>query len=150
DGSIDLVETQLVHPEELEALTGGGAVDIALSANLGEVPDPPEEAVRHARRAPGTLRYPDRTLGVDLHLQDPGRPLDDGAQVRSVVEIEPSDEAEAVPQRPRDEAGTGGRTDQRELRQLQAYGASGGPLADQDVQPAVLHRRIEHLFHGAV
>ena len=50
------------------------------------------------------------------HLQDPGRPLDDGPQVRRVVEIQPADEAEAVAQRPRDEAGAGRGADQGEAR----------------------------------
>ena len=107
DGPVDLVEAQLVHAEELEPVAGRGAVDEALAAHLGEVPHPPQEPVGHPRRAPGALRDPDRTLGVDAHLQDAGRALHDGAQVGRVVEVQPADEAEAVPQRARRRARCG-------------------------------------------
>ena len=109
-GRSDLLKAQLVHTEELEALTGGGAVDVALAARLGEVRTRLRRRLRrHTGRAPGPLRYPDGALDVDFDLQDAGRPLDDGSEVSRVVQIEPPDEAEAVSQWPRDESGTGGR-----------------------------------------
>ena len=67
-----------------------------------------------------------------------------------LVEVQPADEAEAVPQRPGDETGPGRGADQREARELQADGAGRRALADQDVEAAVLHGRVEHLLDGSV
>ena len=36
------------------------------------------------------------------------------------------------------------------MRQVEAYRAGGRPLAYDDVEGEILHRRVEHLFHGAV
>ena len=46
--------------------------------------------------------------------------------------------------------GTRGRADEREGRQVERERARGRPLADDDVEPVVLERRVEDLLHGAV
>src|SRR5581483_10326783 len=58
-------------------------------------------------------------------------------------------EAEPVAQRTGDEASTGGRAHQRELRKIQPDRSRRRALADDDVELEVLHRRVEHLFHSA-
>jgi hypothetical protein len=100
DGPVHLVQAELVHPEEVEALGRRRSVDGAVAPHLGEVADPAQQAVGHAGRAPRALGDPRRPLLVDLDLQDPGRALDDGPQVGRRVEVEAADEAEAVAQRP--------------------------------------------------
>ena len=43
-----------------------------------------------------------------------------------------------------------GRADERERRQVERHGARAGALAEDDRQPAVLHRRVERLLDRAV
>ena len=56
---------------------------------------------------------------------------------------------EAVAQRGGDQAGAGGRADQRERRQGQRDDPGTGALPDRDRQGAVLHGRIERLLERA-
>ncbi len=56
DGTVHLVETELVHAEELEAFGGERRRDGALGAHLDEVPHPAQEPVGDARGAPGPRR----------------------------------------------------------------------------------------------
>ena len=64
------------------------------------------------------------------------------------VHLQPEDDAEAVAQRRGQRARARRRADQRELGQLNADAVGHRALASDDVQRVVLHRRIEHLFHG--
>ncbi len=68
--------------------------------------------------------------------------------VRRVV-LEPMLDPEAVAQRRRQQAGPGGRPDQRERRQVDRHDPRARALADGDRQAAVLHRRIERLLQRA-
>ena len=60
--------------------------------------------------------------------------------------LEPERDAEAVAQRRRQQTGAGGGADQRERREVEAQRAGARPLADDDVDRAVLHRRVEDLL----
>ena len=62
------------------------------------------------------------------------------------VEVEPVDDAEARAQRRRQQPGARRRADQRELLQRHLHRARARPLADDDVELVVLHRRIEDLL----
>ena len=66
------------------------------------------------------------------------------------VEVEPERQPEAVAERRRQQAGARGRADQRERRQVERQRARGRPLADDDVEPEVLERRVEDLLDRAV
>ncbi len=72
--------------------------------------------------------------------------LEDRDEVARVVVVEARDEAEAVAQRPGDETGARGGTDEREAREVEADRARRRALADHDVELEVLHRGVEHLF----
>ena len=65
--------------------------------------------------------------------------------LRGVV-VQTIRDAEAVAQGPREEAGARGRADEREVGHVEPDGARGRPLADDDVEEEVLHRRVEHLL----
>ena len=93
---------------------------------------------------PGDLRRAGR---VDAHVEDRRGALHDRHQVIDGVELEPGDQAEAVPQRSGDQAGSGSGADQGEGRQVQRNGAGRGALAQHDVDAEILHGRIQHLFH---
>ncbi len=59
------------------------------------------------------------------------------------VEIEPHRNAEAVAQRRGEQARARGRADQREAREIDLHRARRRPLADDQVELEILHRRIE-------
>ena len=88
---------------------------------------------------------------VDLDAEDPGRAAARcGASSPGLVVLEPEGHAEAVAQRRGQEPGARRRADQRERRQVERQRPRGGPLADDDVEPEVLERRVEDLLDGAV
>ena len=58
--------------------------------------------------------------------------------------------AEPVPQRRREKPGPGRRADERERLELELERPRRRPLADDDVELEVLHRRIEHLLDDTV
>ena len=72
--------------------------------------------------------------------------VDDQLQLGLGVEIEPHRNAEAVAQRIGEQARARGRADQRELREIDLHRARRRPLADDQVELEVLHRRIEDLL----
>ena len=67
-----------------------------------------------------------------------------------LVVPEPEGHAEAVAQRRRQQAGSRRRADEREGRKVDRQRARGGTLAEDDVEPEVLERRIEDLLGGPV
>ncbi len=96
DGPVHLVEAEVVHPEQLEALPGHRLVDGPVAAHLGEVPHPFEQAVGDTGRSPGPPGDLGRTSGVEADVQDRAGPADDGVEIAGAVVIEPGDEPEAV------------------------------------------------------
>ena len=121
-------------------------------ADLDEVPDPAQQPVGDPGRAPRRARRSAAApVGLDRDAEDPGRAAPRCAsRSSSVVEVEPADEPEAVPQRARHEPGPGRRADEGEARQVEADRARGRALADHDVELGVLHRRVEDLLDRAV
>jgi hypothetical protein len=102
----------------------------------------PAGDARGATRAAGDLVCPGR---VDGDAEQPRAAGDHQLELRHLVEVEPHRDAEAVAQRGGQQALAGGRADQRERRQVDPHRARRGPLADDQVERAVLHRRVEHL-----
>ena len=86
---------------------------------------------------------------VGLDAEQAGRAVQDRHEVGDVVVVEVAGEAEPVAQRRREQAGAGRGPDDGEGRQLERDGGGAGPLADDDVDPEVLHREVEHLLGGA-
>ena len=82
----------------------------------------------------------------DRHVQNPRRPTDDFLQIRLRVEIEPMHDAEARPQRRRQQPGARRGADQRELLQRHLDRSRARALPDHDVELVVLHRRIQHFL----
>ena len=71
---------------------------------------------------------------------------DDRSQLRGRVEHQAQRDAEAVAQRRRQQPGARRGADQRERREVDAHAARRRPLADDQVELEILHRRIEHLL----
>lgn len=135
----------LVHPE---CRGGDGAVDPAVRLDLGVVTDAAQQPVGDTGRTAGAAGDLGGAVGVYRDVEEAGRAVDDAFQFGGGVELHVAGEAEAVPQRGRQQSGPGGGADQGEGRQLQRDGRGAGALADDDVDPEVLHRHVEHLFCG--
>ena len=86
---------------------------------------------------------------LDLDAEDPGGAADDDAQLGGLVVLEPEGHPEAVAERRRQQARARRRADERERRHLERERARRVALADDDVEPEVLERRVEHLLDGA-
>src|SRR4051812_12198650 len=149
DVAVEPVEPGVVDLEQVERLLGHIAVDASGVPHLREVAHTLQQAVGHARRPARARGNRARTRTVDLHAEDARRAIHDESQVVGVVEVKAVRDPEAVAQRCREQAGPGGRSDQRELRKVERDHPRSRALADRDRQLAVLHRRIERLLERA-
>ena len=148
--AVEPLEAGLVDLEQLERLLGDLARDDAGVAHLGDVAHAPQDAVRDPRRAARAAR--DLVGGVVSISTPRMRALRRtiAASSSGRVVVEPERQAEAVAQRRRQQPGARRRADQRERRQVERERARRRPLADDDVEPEVLERRIEDLLDRAV
>ena len=114
---------------------------------MGEVAHAAQEPsgdARRAARAPRNLVGPVCAHGQAEHAR---AACDDQFQLRLGVEIQPHRNAEAVAQGICEKPRARRRADQRERREVDLHRARGRPLADDEVELEVLHRRIEDLLH---
>src|SRR5919201_3846788 len=148
--AVGALEADRVHLVQLERLEWDLERDRSLVPDLGDVADPAQDPVRHPRRATGAGGDLVRRLVDDLDPEDPGRAADDQRELGRLVVAEPERHAEAVAERRRQETGARRRADEREGRQVERERARRGPLADDDVEPEVLERRVEDLLHRPV
>ena len=119
-------------------------------AHLGDVADPPQDAVGDTRRPACAARDLLGRLVGDLDAEDPRRAAHDRRELALLVVAEPERHAEAVAERRREEPGARRRADERERRQIERQRARTRALADDDVEPEVLERRVQDLLDGAV
>ena len=96
-----------------------------------------------AARAAGDLRRP---LVGQLDPQQVGAAGQHQLELGRLVELHLPDEPEPVAQRPGQQAGARGGADQGERVDLQRDGGGPGPLADDDVDPEVLHRHVQQFL----
>ena len=102
---------------------------------------------RRAARAPRDLVG---RVVLDLTPRIPRRAAHDRAELAGLVVAEPERHPEAVAQRRRQQPGARRRADERERRQVERQRSRRGALAEDDVEPEVLERRVEDLLDGAV
>src|SRR5262245_29679122 len=140
------VEANLVDVEHRERRVGHVAGNHAVCLHLRIVAHAPQQAIRDARgaaRAGGDL---ERALGGDLDREELRRPVHDPSDLLGGIELEPGDDAEAVPQRIGEHPGAGRRADERERREVELHRARGRAFADHDVDLIILERRVEDLL----
>ena len=141
------IQAALVHFEHRQRGISGLAGHVPVAAHFGVVAHTPQQPVGDSRRAPGARRHFPRAGIVHGDAELAGGDGDDFRQFVDAVEVQPQDDAESVPQRRGEQAGAGRRPHQREALELQLDGARRRPFADDDVELAVFHRRIEDLLH---
>lgn len=122
-----------------------------LTVDLGEVASALKKIIRCARGRARTARDLKERSVVGVDAEDLSASLEDGRQflVRIIGEAEgPAGEARAQWRGEHRDACSGG--DEGKRRQFELYGARGRPFADDDVEYAGLHGRVEDLFDGAI
>ena len=82
----------------------------------------------------------------ELDAEQARRAPHDLVELGGLVELQVGGEPEPVAQRAGQQPRAGGGADQRERRDLQRDRGGAGPLADDHVDPEVLHRHVEHLL----
>ncbi len=148
--AIDALEPCPVHLEEIECLLRDLDRDRTRVANLGDVANASEDAVGDARRPARTTGDLVGCLVGDLDAEDPRRAADDRRELVLLVVAEPERHAEAVAERRREQSRARRRADERERRKVERQRPRARTLADDDVEPEVLERRIEDLLDRAV
>ena len=87
-----------------------------------------------------------RAIGRHADAEHAGAAIDDQLELRRGIEVEPDRDAEAVAQRIGEQPGARGGADQRERREVDLDRARRRPLADDEVELEILHRRIENFL----
>ena len=145
----DLVQALGVGLEHVEGDPGLHLqADPSGCPHLGEVANPAEQPVGDAGRPPGAAGDLLTCVVLDCDAEDGGGAPDDRRQLVRLVEVEAAGEAEAVPERRREHAGTGGGTDQREAGDVDRIDRADGPLP-MTRSRRKLHRQVKDLLHGA-
>ncbi len=123
--------------------------DDAVGADLGVVAHPAQQPVGDAGRAARAAGDLVRAVGFESHVEQPRRAGQHLLQFGGVVEVHVPGEPEAVAQRAGEQTGAGGGADQRERSELERDRRCARPLADDHVDPEVLHRQVEQLLGRA-
>ena len=118
--------------------------------HLRDVPHPSEDPVGDARRSPRAGRDLLRRIVGNLDPEDPCGAADDRRELAGVVVAEPEGHPEAVAERCRQETRARRRPDEGERREIERERPRGGALAEHDVEPEVLERRVQDLLCRAV
>ena len=98
NGTIDLVQAQVVYFIGLEGLEGSGHVHPAVGPGYGEIPDPGQEPVGDAGSSPASSRDQIGCLILDLHFQYAGGSSEDLGQFGVGVIVEAILDPEPIPQ----------------------------------------------------
>ena len=147
---VERVEAERVDLQSDQGLIGDFSGDGVRARHRGEIahaPKQPPGDARRAARAPGDL---DRAFIVQRHAEDACATPHDEFQFLDGIEIEPHGDAETVAQRIGDEARAGGGRNQGEAGEIDLDRARRRPLADDQVELEILHRRIEDFLHGRI
>ena len=147
DGPVEPVEPGLVDLVELEG-RGGPTSTVTMPSARTWAKSRTRRSSRLAMR--GVPREREAisadALGGELDAEQAGGAVHDQVELGGLVELEVGGEAEPVAQRPGQQAGAGGGADEGERRDLERDGGGARALADDDVDPEVLHRHVEHLL----
>lgn len=150
DLPVKLVQPQLVNIQPGQRFFGDLQSYFAVAFNLGEVADPPQQAVGDpggAARAFGDLIAASL---VHFDVEELSGVPDDLFDLGRIIIFQPVDDAEPVAERGRELANAGRRSDQRELGEIEPDGAGAWPLADDDIECEIFHCRIEDLLDHPV
>ena len=118
-------------------------VDAGDGGEVAHAAKQPAGYARRAARAPGDLQ---RSIVAERQAEDARAAPHDLLQLLDRIEVQPDRNAETVAQRVGQQAEPRRRGDQREFGQVDLDRTRRRPLADDEVELIVLHRRIEDLL----
>ena len=123
---------------------------VVVPVDLREVAHAPQEAVRDPRRSAGTAcDLGGRFLG-DGKAEKTGRAADDLLDLLGRVIIDPPEEPESGAQRRGEQSRARRSADQREPLEMEPDRPGARAPVEDDVEPEVLHRRVEVLLDDPV
>ena len=125
-------------------------VDPPLALDHREIDHPAQEPAGDARSAAGAAGDLLGAVRGGVGPQQPRRPGDDLDELVHGVELEPGRDAEPLAERRGQQAEAGSGADEGEGLELDPHGARRRPLADDEVEPEVLERRVEDLLDHRV
>ena len=153
----DAAEIAAVHGVEalgIDLQPGEGGIDHGavgeFAGDQGEVANAAQQAAGDSRRAAGAFGDFQRALIGEREAEFHRAAADDAEEFLRCVEDEAERDAETVAQGLRQKAGAGGGADQGEGGQVDAHGARGRALADDEVELEILHRRVEGFLDGGL
>ncbi len=159
-GSLEAAKLAKGAREKVKALLAGGdryselawsllkQVLVYSAEKVGEIADTPDQPTGDAGSASGPPRDLPSSLRRDLDIEDLRATTDDPNQLTRGVVVETDMDAEPVPQRRRKQAGSGGRRDQGESREVDAHRAGRRTLADEKIKVVILQSRVKDLDEG--
>ena len=143
---IHFIQTVLVDFKHFQSGNGGGGGGDALGSGESVVADPAEKIVGDTGGATASASDFGGGGVLQLHAEEGGGAADDGGQILDGVVVEAVGDAEAGAKRGAEEARTGGGTDEGEARKIEADGAGGGALINDDIDSKIFDGGIEVLF----
>src|SRR6185312_4166535 len=144
--AVEPIQSAAVDIEPQQRGVGALGIDLRPSLHGREVADAAQEAHRSARRAAGAAGDLAGAVAPQVEGEDARAAADDQRQLGRLVEDEAERDAEALAQRPGNEPGPRRRADQGEFRQIDPHRAGARPLADDQVELKILHRRVENFL----
>src|SRR5690606_30804863 len=147
--TVEIVQAQLVYLQQIEGLQGDLAVDSPFGAHLGKVADTAQEAQRDSRRAARATGNLGGPFVVNRHFEDRRAPMDDRLDRLFAVEFHAVVGTRTGAQGGSQQRKAGRRADDGEVGELEPHVFGAGPLADDEVEDKILHRRVENLLYGA-
>ena len=119
-----------------------------MSAGISKVPCPTKQVVGFPRNTSTSTGNRQRRPVLDLRPQLPRVSLDDLHHVIDVVEIQVLSIDEPISQWSRQHATASGGSDQGKRFELHIDGPRVESLTESDIDPEILHRRVNELLHG--
>ena len=148
-GAVQTVQAAGIYLVHVQRGCGTGRVNAVHTVHQCPVTHTTQQAVRNTRRAAGTTGNLREALGGNLHIHQTRAAAQHQLKLLHRIELQVTGKTKTVTQRTGQQARTGRRTHQGELRQLQRNGSRTRTLTDHNVHTEIFHRHVEHFLSRA-
>ena len=149
--SIAGIQTSVIDPMQAQGFCHQRLINGRLaSPHGGHITHATQQTVGDPGRTTATASDPSTGCWRQGNTEQISGSGDDRLQVLLAVELKPLDQAEPIPQRGTEGTRPGCGTDQGERGQIEGAGPCRAAFANGEIQPAVLHRRVEQLLSHAI
>ncbi len=143
---IHFVKAVLIDLEHLESGDGGGGGGNALGAGESVVANPAEEIIGDAWGTTAAAGDFGGSGLLELDIEEGGGAADDSGEIFGGIVIESVGDAETGAEWGAEEACTGGGSDEGEAGEVEANGAGGRALIDDDIDTEIFDGGVEVFF----